>query len=32
MAQVLRSKNLATKFQILVEIAAGQPDRIFKRG
>ena len=26
MSQVLRSKNLATKFQILVEIAASQPD------
>ena len=25
MAQVLRNKNLATKFQILVEIAANQP-------
>jgi len=26
MTQILRSKNLATKFQILVEIAANQPD------
>jgi putative transcriptional regulator len=26
MVQVLRNKNFATKFQILVEIAAGQPD------
>ncbi len=26
MAQVLQSKSFATKFQILVEIAAGQPD------
>jgi len=26
MAQILQDKSLATKFQILVEIAAGQPD------
>lgn len=26
MAQILQSKNLATKFQILLEIAAGQPN------
>ena len=26
MAQLLQDKSLATKFQILVEVAAGQPD------
>ena len=26
MAEVLRSKNLATKFQILLEVAANQPN------